>query len=58
MLIDSQGDREYAIHLTYPTDAKDFLEADREATGRRYEVNVRQPDDPSIVVDLAGASPH
>lgn len=57
MLVDSQGDRDYTIHLTYPTDAKAFLEADRAATGRNYDVRVRAESEPSIIVDLAGAAP-
>lgn len=57
MLIDSQADRDYTIHLTYPTDAQVFLEAEKAANGYNYEVVVRPDDELSIIVDLAGAAP-
>jgi hypothetical protein len=57
MLTASQGDRPYTIHLTYPHGV-DVLEADRAAhRSRRYQVEVRPDQRPSISVDLGDPAP-
>lgn len=52
MLTESQGDRPYTIHLTYPIGV-DVLDADRAAHTRNYDVKVRDPAQLGIRVDLA-----
>lgn len=56
-LVESQGRRPYAVHLTYPGEAVPFLEMDRSANERNYEVRVRGDRDRSIVVNLDGSAP-
>ncbi len=49
MLVDTQGDRPYTVHLTNPAIAEGFFAAHP----GNPEVRIRADDEPSIVVDLA-----
>ena len=51
MLTDTQGDRAYTIHLTYPF-GLDVLDRDRASNTRNYQVVVRDPAELGIRVDL------
>lgn len=55
-LTETQGDRPYTIHLTYPFGVE-VLEDDRARHPRNYEVRVREPDALGIRVDLGEPPP-
>ena len=53
MLVDSQGDRSYTIHLTNESHTASFFEADKAANNRNYAVAIRERSKHSLFVDLA-----